>query len=44
MTRRCKSDLSARDGSDTASLGAWPDGMPAAQLGPHRNGKPPILN
>lgn len=31
----------ARDGSDAASIGAWPEnGIFATQLGPNRNGKP----
>ena len=31
----------ARDGSDAASIGAWPEnGVFATQLGPNRNGKP----
>ncbi|MDX7952373.1 metallophosphoesterase [Lichenihabitans sp. Uapishka_5] len=30
-----------RNGSDAASIGAWPDnGIPGTQLGPNRNGKP----
>jgi 3',5'-cyclic-AMP phosphodiesterase len=40
-TRIYTAAVRSRNGSDAASIGAWPEnGIPGTQLGPNRNGKP----